>query len=143
MSQENVEPWKLLIVAGDAAAEPRAVPVGVRSLIDQADEILVMAPTLPGRLAWLAGEIDRTREVADERLRVVLGQLEDANQTARGVVGSDDPMAAFEDAVAEFDPAHILIALRSPDDAGWQEEGLIEQVLKRFGLPVTVFGPSE
>jgi hypothetical protein len=143
MSQENVEPWKLLIAAGDAAAELRVVPAGVRSLIEQADEILVMVPTLPGRLAWLAGEIDKTREVADARLQVVLGQLEDAAQTASGVVGSDDPMVAFEDAVAEFDPAHILIALRSPDNASWQEESLVEQVLKRFGLPVTVFGLSE
>src|SRR3954447_6423332 len=138
MSQENMESWKLLIAAGQPASEMESVPVGVRALIDQADEIRVVVPTLPGRLAWLTGETDKTREVADARLRVVLGQLDEAGQEAKGTVGSDDPMLAFEDAVADFDPDHILIALRSRE-AGWQEKGLAEQVLRRFGLPVTVF----
>jgi hypothetical protein len=115
------------------------VPVGVRALIDQADEILVMLPTLPGRIAWLAGETDKTREVADARLQVVLGQLEDVGRRAEGVVGSDDPMVAFGDAVADFHPDHIVIGLRSRNEGGWQERGLVEQVLKRFGLPVTIF----
>jgi hypothetical protein len=139
MSQENVDPWKLLVAAGHPAAELREVPIGVRALIDQADEILVMVPNLPGRLAWLAGETDKTREVADARLGVVLGQLQDADKEAEGVVGSDDPMVAFEDAIASFDPDHILIALRSQDQASWQEKGLVGQVLKRFGVPVTIF----
>jgi hypothetical protein len=138
MPQDNVKPWKLLIAAGQAS-ELRELPAGVRALIEQADEILVMVPTLPGRLAWLAGEIDKTREVADARLEVVLGQLEGAEPRAEGVVGSDDPMVAFGDAIASFGPHHILIALRGRDQAGWQEKGLIDQVLKRFGLPVTVF----
>jgi hypothetical protein len=139
MSEENVKPSKLLIAAGHPASELRELPAGVRVLIDQADEILVMVPTLPGRLAWLAGEIDKTREVADARLQAILGQLEAADERAEGVVGSDDPMVAFGDAVADFDPDHILIALRSRDEGDWQEKGLIDQVLKRFGLPVTVF----
>jgi hypothetical protein len=139
MSGENVEPWKLLVAAGHPAAELREVPIGVRALIDQADEILVMVPNLPGRIAWLAGEIDKTREVADARLQGILGQLEDADQRAKGVIGSDDPMVAFEDAVADFNPDHILIALRSRDEGGWQEKGLVQQVVERFGLPVTIF----
>ena len=139
MSQESIEQWKLLIAAGHPESELRAVPVGVRALIDRADEILVMVPTLPGRLAWLTGETDKTREMADARLVVVLDQLKDTDKEAEGVVGSDDPMVAFEDAVASFDPDHILIALRSQDEAGWQEKGLVGQVLKGFGVPVTVF----
>jgi hypothetical protein len=139
MSQENVKSCKLLIAAGHPASELRELPAGVRALIDQADEILVMVPTLPGRLAWLAGEIDKTREVADARLQAILGQLEEADEPAEGVVGSDDPMVAFADAVTDFGPDHILIALRSRDEVGWQEKGLIDQVLKRFGLPITVF----
>ena len=57
----------------------------------------------------------------------------------KGDVGADDPLLAFADAVEEFHPDHILIALRGADSAGWQERGLIEEILKRFGLPVTVF----
>jgi len=39
----------------------------------------------------------------------------------------------------EFRPDHILIGLRGSDRSGWQERGLVEQVLERFGLPVLVF----
>jgi hypothetical protein len=134
-----VESWKLLIGVGEAGDDLGAVPAGVRALIDQANQILVMSPALPGRLDWLAGQTNRTREIADERLAAVLGQLEEAGEKADGVVGSDDPLVAFEDAIRDFTPDHILIALRGHDEAGWQEKGLVDQVLERFQLPVTVF----
>jgi hypothetical protein len=82
----------------------------------------------------------RTREVADERLSAVVGQLEDTTgASVEGTVGADDPLLAFEDAIADFNPHHILIALRPSEESGWQERGLIEEVGERFGLPLTVF----
>jgi hypothetical protein len=134
-----MDPWKLLIAAGETANEFGDLPPGVRALVDQADEILVVSPALPGRLDWLTGDTDRTREIADERLAAVLGQLEEAGEKAAGVVGSDDPLVAFDDAIREFQPNHVVIALRSRGEAGWQENGLVEQVLDRFQLPVTAF----
>ncbi len=130
---------RLLVVAGDAAVDLAEVPLGPRLLIDGASEILVVAPTLPSRIAWLASDTDRTREVADERLSAVLDHLKETGTPVAGAVGADDPLLAFEDAVAGFHPHHILIALRDSDESGWQERGLIEKVLGRFGLPVTVF----
>ena len=44
---------RLLIAVGEAASAPEQIPASVRSLIEAADEILVMAPALPGRLDWL------------------------------------------------------------------------------------------
>ena len=58
---------------------------------------------------------------------------------ASGTTGDDSILTAFEDAVAEFRPDHILIALRSSEHANWQERGLIKHVQDRFGLPVTTF----
>ena len=130
---------RLLIAVGGAAASPEAVPSGVRTLIDAADEIMVIAPALPSRLQWLVSDTDAATERADERLRVVLGHLEDVGATARGRVGSDDPLTAFEDAIREVEPTHILVALRPEEHGGWQERGLIDEVVARFGLPVTVF----
>jgi hypothetical protein len=134
-----MQSWKLLIAAGEAAADRREVPASVLALVEGAEEILVMSPALPGRLDWLTGQEDRTREIADERLRTVLGQLEGAGQKAGGVVGGDDPLVAFEDAIADFGPDHIVIGLRNRNDAGWQEKGLLDQIVERFGLPITVF----
>jgi hypothetical protein len=78
-----------------------------------------------------ASDTDRATTQADERLATVLA--------ASGRVGADDPMLAFEDAVREFGPDHLLIALRRSDRAGWQEQGLLEGLLQRFGLALTVF----
>ena len=132
-------PWKLLIAAGDSATERSQIPAGVMALIEAAEEILIVAPTLPSRLDWLSGEIDKKREIADERLRAVLGHLAETGEEAEGTVGSDDPMVALGDAIADFGPDHIVIALRGQDESGWQERGLVGDVLERFGLPVTAF----
>jgi hypothetical protein len=130
---------RLLIAVGEAASSADSLPVGVRSLIEAADEILVIAPRLPGRLDWLASATDKATEQADERLQAVLGQLDELGADARGGVGADDPLVAFEDAIREFAPDHLLIGLRAGDRAGWQERGLLDQIQERFGIPMTVF----
>jgi hypothetical protein len=130
---------RLLIAAGEAAGSADELPAGVRALIDSADEIMVIAPRLPGRLEWIASDTDRATAQADERLAAVLGQLGEAGRPASGRIGADDPMLAFDDAVREFRPDHLLIALRRADRAGWQEQGLLDGLLERFGLALTVF----
>jgi hypothetical protein len=132
---------KLLIAAGQAAGGAGELPETVRQLISSSEDILVLAPTLPGRFEWLSSATDKAREQADERLQVVLGHVAEVegSGSATGAVGADDPLLAFEDAVAEFEPDHILIALRSGERSGWQERGLLDQVVERFSIPVTVF----
>ena len=130
---------RLLIAAGESVTETSELPFGVRVLLDAADEILVIAPTLPSRFEWLASAIDKAEERADERLEAVLGQLSDLGSEAAGQVGADDPLLAFEDAIRQFSPDHILIALRSGEAAGWQERGLVDALQGRFGLPLTTF----
>src|SRR5689334_20151032 len=117
---------RLLIAAGQVAPDLGELPFGVQLLIEAAEEILVISPRLPTRLEWLASATDRATQQADERLGAVLGQLEDAGVEADGEVGADDPLVAFEDAVAQFSPSHLLIAVRDEDKAGWQERGLLE-----------------
>jgi hypothetical protein len=136
-------PKRLLIAAGGAADSADALPFGVRELIDTADEVLVVAPTLPTRFEWLASASDKAREQADERLQAVLGQIEELGTQASGTVGADDPLLAFEDALAAFHADHILVGLRPPDHADWQERGLLDELLRRFGIPVSVFSLRE
>jgi hypothetical protein len=130
---------RLLIAAGESASSPRELPFGVRELVDAADEILVVTPRLPSRFEWLASATDRATEQADERLQTVLGHLEEMGGEASGMVGADDPLLAFEDALRDFAADHLLIALRAGDDAGWQERGLLDQLQHRFGLPISAF----
>jgi hypothetical protein len=47
-------------------------------------------------------------------------------------------LTAFADAIRDFLPDHILIALRATDNSGWQERGLLDRI-REFGIPITVF----
>ena len=133
---------RLLIAAGESADTAEGLPFGVRELVDAAEEILVITPALPGRFQWLVSATDRAREQADERLGVILGQLDEIGAGAEGTVGSDDPLQALDDAIREFTPDHLLIALRPGERAGWQERGLLDSVQGRFSLPMTVFAAN-
>ena len=135
---------RLLVATGAAVADIDELPPLVRGLIDAASEVLVITPILPGGLQWLVSDTDRARHEADERLRTVLGHIEALDVRAEGRVGDETPLTAFDDAVAEFRPDHILIALRSSEHAGWQERGLLDKVRERVRLPITVFeiGPE-
>jgi hypothetical protein len=55
------------------------------------------------------------------------------------VVGDETPLTAFADAIRNFRPDHILIALRAPDHDAWQEHNLVDRILESFGIPITVF----
>jgi hypothetical protein len=131
---------RLLVVAGDAAGSAEEVPAGVRAVLNAAAKIFVVTPTLPGSLHWLVSDTDAARKEADGRLQAVLGQLAEAHLAAAGgEIGADDPLVAIEDHVRSFGPDHLLIALRSADDAGWQERGLLDAIHQSFRLPMTVF----
>lgn len=71
---------------------------------------------MAGRLLIAVGEAAATTH-ADERLATVLGHLDEASRPASGRIGADDPMLAFEEAVREFGPDDLLIALRRADRA--------------------------
>ena len=135
---------RLLVATGAAVADIDELPPLVRGLIDAASDVLVITPVLPGGLQWLASDTDRARHEADERLSTVLGHMEAMDVQVEGRVGDETPLTAFDDAVGEFRPDHVLIALRSSETAGWQERGLLDKVRERFRLPVTVFeiGPE-
>jgi hypothetical protein len=136
-------PKRLLIVAGEAAESTESLPYGVLELIDAADEVLVVTPALPTRFEWLASATDKAREHADERLQAILGQIEDLGADVGGTVGADDPLLAFEDALAGFEADHILVGLRPQQRADWQERGLLDELVGRFGLPITVFALAD
>jgi nucleotide-binding universal stress UspA family protein len=130
---------RLLFVADAAVADVDELPQHVRSVIDAAGDIFVLTPTLPGRLAWLADDVDGFRHMADERLDVVLGHLRSIDAHVTGVALRGSLLTVIADAVDTFRPDHILVALRSAEHANWQEHNLVAHIEKRFGLPVTTY----
>jgi hypothetical protein len=108
---------RLLLVADAAVADVDELPPRVRAMIDAAAAVHVVTPTLPGRLAWLADDIDRFRHIADERLDTVLGQMRSIDAPASGRAGRGSVALVIADAVADFKPEHLVIALRSREHA--------------------------
>jgi nucleotide-binding universal stress UspA family protein len=130
---------RLLFVADAAVADVDELPPAVRAVIGAAAEVYVVTPTLPGRLAWLADDIDGFRHLADERLDAVLGHLHTIDAHASGWAGRGSVLTPIAEAVSQFRPDHILLALRSREHANWQEKRLIEHIEERFGLPLTTY----
>jgi hypothetical protein len=131
---------RLLVLAGAAVADLDELPDHVRAVIEAAEHIFVVTPTLPTGIQWLMSDTDRARHEADERLNTILGQLDPSGAGGvGGAVGDDTPMTAVYDHVRAFGPDHILLALRSREHADWQESGLIQRIESETGLPLTVF----
>ena|SRR5436190_14983196 len=130
---------RLLFVADAAVVDADELPTHIRTLIDEAADVHVLTPTLPGRLAWLADDVDGFRHVADDRLDTVLGHLRAVGAAAGGSALRGSVLQVITDAVEEYKPDHVVLALRSSEHANWQEHRLVEHVEHRFGLPVTSY----
>ena len=130
---------RLLFVADAAVAGVQELPHAVRAVIDAAAEVYVVTPSLPGRLAWLADDIDGYRHTADERLDTVLGHMHSIDVHADGAALRGSVLTVIADAVAKFRPDHILLALHSPKHAYWQERRLIEHIEQHFDLPLSTY----
>ena len=136
MSASEAPIRRLLFVADAAVADVHDLPPEARALLRAAAEVCVVTPTLPGRLAWLADDVDRFRHLADQRLDAVLGHMRSVGGHASGAHNRGSVLTVIADAVADFRTDHMLLALRSSEHANWQERGLEERLQKRFGLPL-------
>lgn len=134
---------RLLFIADAAVADVEELPPAVRSVLDAAGTVHVLTPTLPGRLEWLSDDVDRYRHFADERLDAVLGHMRSLGVDATGFAGRGSVLTVIADAVADFVPDHILLALHSSKRANWQEHRLVEHIEERFDLPVTAYAVDD
>lgn len=127
---------RLLILAGEELADARELPPGVRTLVDDAASVFVVAPTTPSRLHWLYSDVDGDRRLASERLERLIDALGSVGVSADGEVGADMPSLAMGDAIRRVRPDHILCLVHRSSHRAWH---LIERTEREFGVPVTVF----
>jgi hypothetical protein len=73
-------PIRLLFVADAAVADVHDLPPEARALLSEAAEVYVVTPTLPGRVAWLADDVDQP-----DHMLLALRSSEHANWQERGL----------------------------------------------------------
>jgi hypothetical protein len=100
------------------------------------DEVHVVVPAVEqSRLQWLFNDEDKARAQA---LRIGRSIAHAAPGDAVDVEAKPDPpQQAVRDAIAEFRPDRIVLALREGEDASWMEEGELHDAPHRIdGVPV-------
>jgi hypothetical protein len=132
---------RVLVVTNEDLADANEVPQSIRPLVDEAEEIYVVAPALTTWMQWLTDESDRAVVSADERLRTVFAHMHAGGLRPHGEVGAENQLTAIADALAEFDADLIVLRLHAPgtEHENWREHRIAEKVRSHFDVPTTVF----
>ena len=126
--------YRVLVVA-DASLGSERVPEIVAHAAGRRVEAFVIAPELRSRLAHWTGD-DSQQGHAVRHLGETLNGLEAAGVPASGMVGSDDPIQAADDALRTF-PADELVLVTDAERANWLEGDALSATRERYGIPVT------
>ena len=128
---------RVLIITNERVANPAGVPEVVANQVREADAVCVVAPVLTSRLHSWVSDIDAEFHEADDRMRMLVGDIGPSGPAVSGRVGDEDPLQAVADALVEFPADALILGVHAPDEANWRERGFGAKVRERFGLPVT------
>ena len=104
-------------------------------------EVLVVAPALNSWLRhWLSDE-DPARRRANERLAVVVGELQRVAEHVEGRIGDADPLQAIADALPTFPADEIVISVGRERSAEHVAD-LVIRARERFALPTSWAGDA-
>ncbi len=132
---------RVLVLTNEDLADANEVPPSIRPLIDEAEEIHVVAPTLTTWMHWLTDDRDSARVSADARLLTVFDHMRAGGLTPYGEVGAENQVTAISDALAQFDADLIVLRLHVPgsEHENWREHRIAEKVRSHFDVPTIVF----
>jgi hypothetical protein len=132
---------RVLLLTSEDLADASQVPGPIRPLIEEAEDIYVVAPTLTTWLQWVATDVDRARVAADKRLHRVFDHMHADGLAPHGTVADENQVVAIADALLEFDADLIVLRLHAPasDHKNWQEHRVAERVRSHFDVPTIAF----
>lgn len=121
------------VVVVSSSDLPRAA---LADVVSPDDELHIVAPAVEqSRLQWLTNDDEAARAEASavgEAIRAVA-----PGDTKYVEVKPDLPRQLVLDAIAEHDPAKVVVALREGEDATWLEEGELDKLPTEIeGVPV-------
>ncbi len=132
---------RVLVLTNEELADANEVPDAIRALIDGAEKIYVVAPTLTTRMQWLADDRDNALVAADQRLRTVFDHMHADGLHPQGAVGAEDQLTAISDALAVFDADLIVLRLhlRGSSHDNRKEHRTAAKVREQFDIPTVAF----
>ncbi len=132
---------RVLVLTNEDLADANEVPSSIRPLIDEAEEVHVVAPTLTSWMHWVTDDRDSARAFADQRLLTVFDHMRAGGLKPHGEVGAENQVTAIADALASFDADLIVLRLHVPgsEHENWRERGIAKKVRSHFDVPTIVF----
>ncbi len=132
---------RVLVLTNEDLADANEVPESIRPLLDAAEEVYVVAPTLTTWMQWLADDRDSALVAADERLRTVFDHMRAGGLEPHGEIGAENQVTAITDALARFDADLIVLRLHAPgsEHENWREHRIAEKVRSHFDVATVVF----
>jgi GABA permease len=126
---------RLLVIANETIAGD-ALYDHIHELTADGGRVIIIAPALGSRLKYIFSDVDQPRAAARRRLDESLRLLAEHGIHAEGEVGDINPVRAFEDAVAVFEPDAVLVSTHPAGRSHWLERGEVEKIRARTDLPV-------
>jgi hypothetical protein len=127
--------FRLLVVV-TTPVEEDVLRREIRRLAGDGAKVKVVAPATVSALDWLTNAEDDARAEAKDIAEGTVESLGSA-ELASAEVGDNDPVQAIEDALRTFRADEILVVTRPEEQADWLEQGVFEDDLSRFGVPVS------
>jgi hypothetical protein len=100
-------------------------------------EVFVVAPTIASPLHHMTDDEGRERTTAGRRLDEIILLLKEERIEAHGMVGSDLPLEAIQDALAVFPASEIVVLAPPGESSAWSERDLVERTRSTYARPVT------
>ncbi|MBJ7458537.1 MAG: hypothetical protein JHD02_05045 [Thermoleophilaceae bacterium] len=126
---------RLLVIANETIAG-EGLHDHIRELTADGGRVIIIAPALSSRLKYVFSDIDEPRAQAQARLDASFALLHESGIDAEGDVGDANPVRAFEDAVAVYEPDGVLVSTHPEGRSNWIEKGVVEKLRSKTDLPV-------
>ncbi len=124
----------IALVSEPASGDALRAAIGDRA--DDA-EVLVVAPALNSKLRFWMSDPDSAIERAEAVQEETVERMDEEGVDAAGDIGESDPVLAIQDALTTFAADEIVLFTHPRGERNWLEEGVVDEVKERFGLPVS------
>lgn len=126
---------RLLVIANETIAGA-GLHDHIRELTADGGRVIIVAPALSSRLKYVFSDVDEPRAEAQGRLDASISLLRESGIDAEGEVGDANPVRAFQDAVAIYEPDGVLISTHPEGRSNWLERGEVAKIRAKTELPV-------